>query len=102
MKLNAHQLRLWSVKVRWRDRVCQLCGQRNKLQAHHLNSKSYFPEEAYDLDNGIALCGSGPACHSKFHNLLMQGTRKKCTKEDWQRFLLLVKWSKSFYPENLP
>lgn len=96
-KFNAYQLRKWSVLVRWRDKTCQLCGARKdaKLQAHHIFSKSYFPELAYDLENGITLCSVGNACHSRFHNMFMQGTRRKCDRKDWDRFLEVVGWSRA-------
>lgn len=99
-RLNAYRLRKWSVQVRWRDRVCQVCGSREELEAHHLNSKSYFPEQAYDLDNGIALCGNykktGQDCHTRFHAMFMQGHRKKCTTKDWTRFIETIKWAQTF------
>jgi len=95
MKLNSYKLRRWSVQVRWKQRVCQLCGKRNKLQAHHIFSKSYFPELAYDLNNGVALCGSGNQCHVAFHTKFKKSTRHKCTREDWERFVILYKWVQS-------
>lgn len=98
-KFNAYQLRKWSVLVRRRDGVCMICGSRERLEAHHINSKSYFPEQAYDLENGIALCGdnkrTGHRCHDTFHVDFMSGTRKKCTAKDWGRFVEVVRWAHS-------
>ena len=97
-KFNAYQLRKWSVLVRFRDRTCQVCGSRESLQAHHIFDKSYHPELAYELSNGIALCGNdektGNHCHSFYHNAFMGGTRYKCTLRDWHKFTRLVNWSK--------
>jgi transposase len=45
--------------------VCECCGSRILLHAHHLKSFSEFPDLRYDVDNGIALCG---ICHWKEHN----------------------------------
>jgi hypothetical protein len=45
--------------------VCECCGGRILLHAHHLKSFSEFPELRYDVDNGISLCG---ICHWKEHN----------------------------------
>lgn len=94
--LSPYRLRKWSVLVRWRDRRCQICGSREKLQAHHINSKSYFPELAYDLDNGVALCSdnkkTGNRCHIVYHTRFHQGTRYKCTRKDWERFVDLARW----------
>lgn len=97
--MNAYKLRKWSVLVRWRDRKCQICGSREKLQAHHLNSKSYFPEEAYDVSNGVTLCGddkkTGNKCHITFHTKFKQTFRHKCTRKDWARFVVLVHWARN-------
>lgn len=83
--------------MRWRDRTCAICGSRDKLQAHHINSKSYFPEQALDLDNGITLCSSdkrkGHRCHIAFHTMFKQSFRHKCTRKDWERFVRFVRWA---------
>ena len=98
-RFNRYKLRKWAVKVKWRDRRCQVCGSRERLQAHHIFDKTYHPKLAYDLANGIALCGSnkktGNSCHSTFHNQYMGGTRRKCTQRDWIKFVRLVNWSKN-------
>ena len=97
MTLSKHRLRKWSVQVRWRDRKCALCGSRDRLQAHHINDKSYHPEQAYDIQNGITLCSGtargGKRCHIVFHNWFMKSTRHKCTRLDWDRFVRLWDWS---------
>lgn len=49
----------WSKKIKERDEyTCQLCGLFDKiwLQAHHIKSKSKFPELMFNLNNGITLC----------------------------------------------
>ena len=60
--------------IRWRNAVyerddytCQVCHDKRggNLEAHHLNSYTDFPEERYDLSNGITLCKS---CHGRFHH----------------------------------
>ena len=93
-RLSRYKLRVWSVRVRWRDRKCALCGGRSGLQAHHINDKSNHPEEAYELDNGITLCNGSKSefkCHSIFHNLFKGGYRRKTSHKDYQRFMILVK-----------
>jgi hypothetical protein len=45
--------------------VCECCGSRILLHAHHIKSFSEFPDLRYDVSNGIALCG---ICHWKEHN----------------------------------
>ena len=112
MALSEYKLRLWSIVVRRRDKRCQVCGSYQRLQAHHINSKSYFPEEAYDEENGITLCASnrstnaageplkypGHSCHVTFHNRYKNSTREKCDLRDWQRFVYLAKWAMQINP----
>ena len=99
-KFSKYKLRKWSVKVRWRDRKCQVCGSRERLEAHHIYDKSYHPEKAYHLSNGVTLCGSnkktGNACHRFFHCDFMGGYRRKCTRKDWKRFNHILRWASAF------
>lgn len=44
---------------------CQECGNTEKLQIHHIKSKSKFPELIMEPDNCITLCIT---CHSKTDN----------------------------------
>lgn len=88
-RFSKYKLRKWSVKVRWRDRVCQVCGTRKRLEAHHLNDKSYHPKQAYHLKNGITLC---KPCHVFFHTKVMGSFRKKCTTKDFSKFELIIDW----------
>lgn len=45
--------------------TCNKCNCRNgKITAHHLNSWNKFPEQRFDINNGITLCR---ACHKDFH-----------------------------------
>lgn len=115
-KLNDYKLRLWSVSVRRRDKRCQICGSYQRLQAHHINSKSYFPEEAYDQKNGITLCATdrktnaageplkfpGNSCHIRFHTRWMNSTREKCDVRDLERFMWLIQWAQGIHyrPED--
>jgi hypothetical protein len=97
-KFNAYQLRLWSIRVRRRDKRCVICGSMERREAHHVYCKSYYPELAYDLANGVTLCGSdkktGNRCHHAFHILYKLGYRKKCTRDDWERFVRLAEWGR--------
>lgn len=53
----------WRKQIYERDNyTCQICGDSSggNLNAHHLNGWSYFPEQRYDINNGICLCKE---CH---------------------------------------
>lgn len=60
------RLRLWREKVLLRDNfTCRKCGRKlpnNKLQAHHIKSKTTYPELKYRVSNGKTLCFD---CHRK-------------------------------------
>jgi len=43
---------------------CQICGDKNNLEAHHIISPRLSPMEVNDRDNGITLCRS---CHKNIH-----------------------------------
>ena len=57
----------WRTAVFKRDNfTCQICNQvGGKLVAHHIKSFADFPEERFNVDNGITLCH---ADHSSLHN----------------------------------
>lgn len=65
------------------DYTCQICKERGiSLAAHHLNCWSSFPDERFDLENGITLCAN---CHSIFH-FSLGGWSTPCIKEDFLLF----------------
>ena len=84
--------RIWRIAVIRRDGTCAVCGTRKSRQAHHMNSYSYFPEQRYDVNNGITLCRT---CHTKFHCDYKRSFRHKCTKYDFENFMSLVKYIKT-------
>ena len=60
--------RSWSKQIMERDNyTCQICGDNKggNLNAHHLNAWNAFPEQRFDLDNGVTLCTD---CHKEFHS----------------------------------
>ncbi|MGR3177795.1 MAG: HNH endonuclease [Candidatus Anammoxibacter sp.] len=54
----------WRAKIYERDNyTCQDCGESGgKLNAHHINPVSMFPELLFELTNGMTLCHE---CHKK-------------------------------------
>ena len=66
-RTNEVEFRVWSKMVKDRDNyTCQICNQhRGKLNSHHLNGWNAFPEQRFDLDNGVTLCTD---CHKDFHS----------------------------------
>jgi 5-methylcytosine-specific restriction endonuclease McrA len=84
--------RLWRIIIIRRDKVCAVCGTRKKRQAHHKNSGSYFPEERFDPENGVVLCYS---CHMNFHCNFKRSYREKCTKYDFDNFMVLCEYIKT-------
>ena len=69
---------------------CDICTSYDKLEVHHLNSRSYFPSEALMVSNGKTLC---KACHFTFFHILFKGgTRKKSMVKDYKKFRALSKY----------
>ena len=67
-RTNEAEFRVWSKLVKERDNyTCQTCGDNKggNLNAHHLNGWNAFPEQRFDLDNGVTLCTD---CHKEFHS----------------------------------
>lgn len=81
-----HKLREEVIK---RDKKCQICGEKNKnkFDVHHLKDARHHRDLIFNKDNLITLCEE---CHNLFHNTFMGGTRKKCNKEDFERFERIV------------
>lgn len=54
------------------------------MNAHHLNAWASFPQERYDVENGVCLCQN---CHDRFHDTYGKG---KNTKEQFYEFKSLM------------
>lgn len=62
---------------------CDCCSKGGSLNAHHLNSWKFFPEQRYSLDNLIALCAT---CHKEFHDIYGNGGKQPNTVEQYYQF----------------
>jgi len=65
-KVSSRTLTAWAKQVKKETKSCCYCGSRERLQAHHILSKSKHSEFALFLNNGIALC---EVCHIQEHKL---------------------------------
>lgn len=79
----------WAKEVKMRDHyTCVVCGRRGlHLESHHLNAWSSFPDERYDLDNGITLCKDH---HDMFHEIYGKGENTKEQFEEFSKMMELM------------
>ena len=56
----------WRKKIIERDKCCQVCGETENLEAHHIFGKASMPFLRQSLNNGITLCKYH---HAEFHTL---------------------------------
>jgi predicted restriction endonuclease len=79
--LDSVEARRSSDYMKWHDAVlerdnytCFICGNidRNNKQPHHLNRWRDYPEQRFDIDNGICVC--------KKHHHILTSTEKKVDK----------------------
>jgi hypothetical protein len=63
---NSTDFKMWRKNVFNRDNyICQKCKQiGGKLNPHHIKNFSDFPDERFNLHNGITFCEN---CHREFH-----------------------------------
>lgn len=94
---HTREYRVWRASVIRRDTRCVICNSMDRRHAHHINHATYFPEERFDVENGVCLCGK---CHSQFHNNFKRSTRTKCTRYDWDNFLCLVSYFKETFKSD--
>ena len=63
-KRNNYKYRQWRKSVIDRDKKCVICGSKDNLQAHHIQSFSEFPLLRFHIENGITMC---ERCHKSYH-----------------------------------
>jgi len=77
---KTRQYRIWSARVKRRDKICQIigCGRRKNGHAHHIRNAHHSPDLKFDEDNGIRLCSR---CHWMVHNVVRPSYRYKTGPE---------------------
>jgi len=71
------------------DFTCQICSAKGVyLEAHHKNGWNAFPDERYDLDNGVTLC---KRCHDRFHETYGYGGNTKYQFDEYSKVAELLR-----------
>lgn len=82
---NHRWVKDWRAAVFKRDNwICQACGAKGGMAAHHLYSWSEHPQKRILISNGITLCKS---CHKEFH-YWNGGYRIDCTPRDYMNWVI--------------
>ncbi|MBF7029658.1 hypothetical protein [Staphylococcus kloosii] len=85
LKSEKENQKRWAKEIYKRDWYkCRVCGAEKNKVAHHLNSYHAFPDERYDINNGVTLCRKH---HKEFHT--QYGYRNN-TKEQFDSYLKSV------------
>jgi len=87
---NAHdnkKYRIWRTEIIRRDKRCLICDSIKNRTAHHIDSSAYFPEERYDVENGVCLCRFH---HTMYHTSYNTSFRKKVDKKNFCNFLEMM------------
>lgn len=88
---SSKEYRTWRVQVIRRDKQCVICGSKKHRHAHHINSASYFPEQRFDVDNGVCLCSE---CHTTYHTDFNRSYKVKVDRYNFENFLKVIKYIK--------
>ena len=85
---RGYPIERWALAVKRRDNfTCQVCGSKEKLVAHHLNSYASAKDKRYDIENGVTMCRD---CHTDFHTNFLENYRVPCNEQDFEDYLLQV------------
>jgi hypothetical protein len=69
----------WKILVKERDNnTCQCCGEQENICVHHINNWKEYPEQRFNINNGITLCGN---CHKQLHHKFGLQTVKEHLEE---------------------
>jgi hypothetical protein len=84
---QSREYRKWRVAVIRRDGRCFICNSIKRRHAHHLNHATFFPEQKFDVANGITLCSK---CHMNLHCNYHTSYRHKCTEKSFVNHLSFI------------
>ena len=84
---QSKEYRRWRVAVIRRDKRCFICNSIKKRHAHHLNHATFFPDEKFDVKNGITLCSG---CHMNYHCNHNRSYRHKCDEKDFENHISFI------------
>lgn len=90
---NSDEYANWRISIFQRDKhTCQCCGNKHKLEAHHILNFSSNEHLRFDINNGITLCHDchNPIVNGSFH--YVYGTRNN-TYEQLLEFITNTTWS---------
>ena len=75
--------RYWSLKIRKKfNNKCIISEEIDNIVAHHLNGYNSYPEQKYDINNGVALSNS---LHNEFH-IKYDKFKGDCTLQQFEEF----------------
>jgi predicted secreted Zn-dependent protease len=89
----------WAQEVKRRDGfACVICGKHGNLNAHHKNAYASYPDQRYDVDNGVTLCADTfvegvrepSACHNLFHKIYGKGDNTEEQFDDFEKHMSLL------------
>lgn len=74
--------------------TCQCCGDKNKLEVHHLDGYNWCTDKRTDVDNGVTLC---EYCHKIFHK---RYGNKNVTKECYEKWINNIDFNELLQEKN--
>lgn len=88
--------RHWRMSILKRDNFrYKICGDRKRIQAHHISAWKHDIDNRYNLDNGICLCYK---CHRNYHSVCGSGKNTKIEFELYFAFHRMIPCL-PYYPE---
>lgn len=82
----------WAAEVKRKDNFqCAICGRQGiYLESHHKNAWNDYPDERYDIENGVTLCAGSfghdgfKGCHDRFHEIYGKGGNTESQFEEFE------------------